>query len=87
MTHRTATEALIVPLQPPETNVDFVNRMVAVKANTEPNVIVLPKSQQVRRRAGVASCRWLARGCMRVRNCRASPAGRAATPHAPPPRV
>jgi len=44
--HRTATEALIPPQTAPETNLDFIKRMVAVKANTEPNVIILPKSDQ-----------------------------------------
>eukprot|EP00966_Prymnesium_polylepis_P009521 219784-Prymnesium_polylepis.1 len=43
---RTATEALIVPQTPPETNTDVIKRMVAIKANTEPNVIILPKSDQ-----------------------------------------
>jgi len=37
---------LIPPMLPPETNVDFIKRMAAVKANAEPNVIVLPKSDQ-----------------------------------------
>mmetsp|Transcript_39824 Transcript_39824/g.91516 ORF Transcript_39824/g.91516 Transcript_39824/m.91516 type:complete len:422 (+) Transcript_39824:50-1315(+) len=44
--HRTAAEALIPPLQPPETNVDFLKRMTAVKANAYPNAIILPKGDQ-----------------------------------------
>lgn len=44
--HRTATEALIVPMTTPELNTDFVKRMVAVKANEEPNVIILPRGEQ-----------------------------------------
>uniref|UniRef100_A0A7S3ATI9 Uncharacterized protein n=1 Tax=Haptolina ericina TaxID=156174 RepID=A0A7S3ATI9_9EUKA len=44
--HRTAQEALIVPLTPPETNTDFIMRVVAVKGNEEPNTVILPKSPQ-----------------------------------------
>ena len=51
----TATEALIVPMGSPETNVDFILRMSAVKANTEPNVIIMPKSDQVRREVSPAA--------------------------------
>jgi hypothetical protein len=43
--HRTATEALIVPLTPPETTTDFVKRVVAVKANGEANVIILARAE------------------------------------------
>jgi len=44
--HRTATEALIIPQTPPETNTDCIKRFVAVKANTEPNVVILPRGEQ-----------------------------------------
>ena len=42
--HRQAPEALIPPLTPPEDEVVFTKRMIAVKANENPNVVILPKT-------------------------------------------
>ena len=42
--HRHAPEAMIPPLSPPETDLLFAKRMVAVKANENPDIIILPKS-------------------------------------------
>mmetsp|Transcript_2740 Transcript_2740/g.7602 ORF Transcript_2740/g.7602 Transcript_2740/m.7602 type:complete len:428 (-) Transcript_2740:405-1688(-) len=42
--HRQAPEAMIIPLTPPEDDLMFAKRMVAVKGNETPNAIILPKT-------------------------------------------
>jgi len=44
--HRQAPEALVIPMTAPEDEMLFAKRMVAVKANENPDVIILPKSSR-----------------------------------------